>query len=694
MSILKTNSLYKKSATPVATLGKTFKIKLCGAMQDHNKYGQVLKLFSNEKISTLFSCKLTMITEKHDVTKEILLGENITVEIGVQDPFSGKEHKRQFNGIIESVDFEVKDLLYYELHLVPKLKFLNKTKHCRVFQKNNQNVLDVVEKILNRHKIAYKIDPNLKNREQFTAINCIQYHETDFAFIERLLQVSGLFYFFKHDNNQHTMIISNQISSYDDLSLTVNHYSQQQFGQSILEMKQKQKISHAKFVVAGLQLNNLANAIVGEHTIEQKNKLALNLEHEIYGGALENNNQAKLLAQNISHKLKSEQILLHGKSSYIAFYPGVKFILNAEHFSDYVNYDHKYVVVELKTQAYNVEHNQAHNGLCYQNEFTAMKQEEIFIDNKLIKKPSLLGLHFATVVNGSGKNDSGEQIFCDKQVKISIKFDWELNNEKDREYQTCNAAMVFNNDIAIPRVGTKVMVYFPNDDCYNDVPIVMGAFANGQNGILDLNDSENNYKRILQTWPGIDQKTKYSQIIFHDQEQKELLTFKAGKDLLTEVAETHTIDIKKDEISTINNDRKVILLEGSDSLNINKGDLIVGIDNGKYHIKTKQNIEIETEADLILKANGNIKIQSEGNLEVSANGDSIFSSKQNTSIESMNVNVLAKKNISMDAKIGFDCKSGTTMNLATKASFSLDALTTSIQSKTNVTIKGIVTSIG
>ena len=164
--------------------------------------------FSGEDcISRLFSFELEMISENHGISFEDIVGKSVTVSVVLS---SGD--KRFFNGIISRFaqgrggGEKGGDPRFscYRATMVPWMWLLTRTSDSRIFQ--NLSVPDIVEKILKENNLTdYRI--RLQGRYEKRDY-CVQYRETDFDFISRLMEEEGVHYFFEHENGAHVLIIA------------------------------------------------------------------------------------------------------------------------------------------------------------------------------------------------------------------------------------------------------------------------------------------------------------------------------------------------------------------------------------------------------------------------------------------------------------------------------------------------------
>ena len=160
-------------------------------------------LSGNEAISSLFNFRLELLSEDPSISYDDIVGQNVTLTIRTMDG------ERYFNGFISKFSQSGSDenFTYYSAEMIPWLWFLTLTSDCRIFQ--NMTVPDIIEKIFSDLGFS-----DFKNELQgsFRAwVYCVQYRETDFNFISRLMEQEGIFYFFEHENGKHTLVLLNAV---------------------------------------------------------------------------------------------------------------------------------------------------------------------------------------------------------------------------------------------------------------------------------------------------------------------------------------------------------------------------------------------------------------------------------------------------------------------------------------------------
>ncbi|MBI2480732.1 MAG: type VI secretion system tip protein VgrG, partial [Planctomycetia bacterium] len=163
-----------------------------------------------EEISRLFRFQLEMISDNNVVTAADIVGQNVTFSVELSDG-----SPRFFNGFVNQfvAGDEEHGRRNYRAEVVPWLWFLTQTADCRLFQ--DKTIKDIIETIFGDLGFSdYKFDLQLDHKKWEY---CVQYRETDFNFVSRLMEQEGVSYWFKHADGKHEMVISDHKGAYYDL---------------------------------------------------------------------------------------------------------------------------------------------------------------------------------------------------------------------------------------------------------------------------------------------------------------------------------------------------------------------------------------------------------------------------------------------------------------------------------------------
>src|SRR6266446_6926029 len=163
----------------------------------------LLRAFTGyEAISQLFRFDLDLLSEKPAISFDSIVGKPVTLNAVLAD---GSE--RYWSGYVSRFTQGANDGRFtsYRAEMVPWLWFLTRTADCRIFQ--NKKAPDIIQAIfqdLGFTDFSPRLHGNFVERDY-----CVQYRETDFNFVSRLMEEEGIYYFFEHANGKHTLVLAN-----------------------------------------------------------------------------------------------------------------------------------------------------------------------------------------------------------------------------------------------------------------------------------------------------------------------------------------------------------------------------------------------------------------------------------------------------------------------------------------------------
>ncbi len=170
----------------------------------------VERVVGREELSRLFEYRVDLLSEHGDYKAKDILGTNASLNIempGGGEPRFRNGYVSRFTvlGQVRTPAFKSNVGFRYQLVLSPWTWFMTRTSTCAIFQK--KTVLDVIKEVFNRvselKSVEYKVNHPTEMRDY-----CVQYRETDFNFVSRLMEQEGLYYFFKHENGKHTLVLT------------------------------------------------------------------------------------------------------------------------------------------------------------------------------------------------------------------------------------------------------------------------------------------------------------------------------------------------------------------------------------------------------------------------------------------------------------------------------------------------------
>ena len=508
------------------------------------------ELNGEEAISSIFSFELSMISENHSISFDAIIGRNVTVAINLADG-----NKRFFNGIISSFSQGRGGgegggdarFTYYRATMVPWFWVLTKTSDSRIFQ--NLSVIEIVEKVFKEQGFSdYRIDlQGAYDKREF----CVQYRETDYNFVSRLLEEEGIFYYFEHQEGKHTMVLADSSSSHKhcpgqktaSCELSAAGISEQD---AITSLEMTRQVRAAKWVLNDFNFklpnNNLKMEVQSTATPTLGNR-----EIYDYPGNFDNKSAGDRLVKIRIEEEEAQLTRIFGLGRCRSFTSGYRFTLK-DHYRVDLN-DKDYVLVAVTHQAtegYGID-----SGSAYSNHFECLPFSVKYRPHRLTPKPVVQGTQTAIVVG-----PAGEEIYTDEHGRVKVQFHWDREGKRD-DKSSCwirvSQAWAGNGwgGLHIPRVGHEVIVSFIEGD--PDRPIVTGHVYHGINRPpYPLPDQKTMSTLKSNSTKGGD---GFNEIRFEDKKGREEIYLHGQKDWNTEILNDKNQIIGHDETLQVANNR-------------------------------------------------------------------------------------------------------------------------------------------
>ena len=431
-----------------------------------------------EGISQLYHFQLDLLSTDPEINFKDIIGHNVTVRVAL-----GNAQERFFNGIINRFVQVGNDtrLASYQATMVPWLWFLRRTTDCRIFQ--NKSIPGIIEQVFK--DLGYS-DYKLQLKGTFEPLDyCVQYRESDFNFVSRLMEQHGIFYFFEHEKDKHILVLANDFSSHVPCPEQHQAKWDPQEGSAVLEedvitdLQMEQIFRSGKYALTDYNYETPAVSLATE--VQSDVKLKDMAKYEVYDfpGNYTKKDHGEKLAKIRIEEEEAQNQKVTGNSSCRAFTSGYRFKLQ-NYTREKLNQE--YVLTEVHHTAsvgdtYTTGAAGANED--YSNMFICIPHTVPFRPRRVTPRPVVQGPQTAVVV---GKK--GEEIWVDKHARVKVQFHWDREGKLD-ENSSCwvrvsqvHAGKGFGA-IDIPRIGEEVVVGFLEGD--PDQPIIIGRVYNAQN---------------------------------------------------------------------------------------------------------------------------------------------------------------------------------------------------------------------
>ena len=570
-----------------------------------------------EGVSRLFSFDLKLLSENRSVKLEDIVGKKATIRIVLPD---GSE--RFINGYISSFSqggstmmqggTTPKIFAQYAATLVPWFWLLTRTSDCRIFQE--MSVPDILEKIFKDNGFTdYKIrlQGSFQPREY-----CVQYRETAFNFVARLMEEEGIFYFFEHEEEKHTLILANSPNEFKPCPLhkTVSYKTisgQERDEDVITDFVLSQEVRPGKYTIRDFNFEKPTLDLTANVSGKGEKKF----EIYDYPGEYKTKDEGEHLVGIRVQEEDTPYIVINGSGTCRGLVAGFRFELQDHYRRDF---NKSYVLTAVYHSADQSESYRSADGsaptLEYYNSFQCVVHPAPFRPPRLTPVPVVQGTQTAIVVG-----PAGEEIFSDKYGRVKVQFHWDRDGKYD-DKSSCWIRVSSTwagkgwGQISIPRIGQEVIVDFLEGD--PDRPIIVGRVYNAESMppyALPGEQTKSTIKTYSSKGGG-----GFNELRFEDKKGDEQIFIHAEKDTDFRVKndqrewigrDTHLI-VKRDQKELIERDEQVVI----------KRDQVVELGRD-HHLKIKGKEALDIAQTQSIKVGGNKAEEIGGNLAQAVTGN-------------------------------------------------------------------------
>lgn len=594
----------------------------------------VRSMTATEELGRLFSIDLDLLSANRAVNPADVLAKNMTVR--VERPGGGT---RYFNGYVArwSQESERSGLARYRATLAPWLWFLTRSSRCRIFQ--HKSAPEIIKQVL----ADWGFSGDVQDKLQATYPACeyrVQYRESDFNFISRLMEQEGIYYSFAHENGRHTLVLTDSCAAhspakgYDEIAF---HHPERVivdrefiFRWTVERQVQPGRYSHTDFDFTKPRTSLAAAAAEA--------RIPIDAQFEVfdYPGDYTCAEEGDRYAAVRLGELQTEHETARGETDCRGIAVGSQFTLQRHPREDQ---NKKHLVVASVCRAVSDEFGSRSDGegeeRPYWCEFRAIDAGAQFRPARRAQRPSIAGPQTAIVV---GK--AGEEIWTDEHGRVKVQFHWDTEGQAD-EKSSCfirvsqPTAGKKWGAINIPRVGQEVVVEFLEGN--PDRPIITGRVYNAVNQppyALPANATMTTTKTNSSKGGG-----GFNEIRFQDKKGEEQLFFHAERN--------QDVRIKNDCFEWIGRNRHLIV----------KTDQFEHVENNRNEKVDGDHAE-EIGKDRHVKVTGKEALEVGGSHSFTVKGDVIEVFKSNHSEQTAGNCYLKAKGIVIEASQGITVKCG------------------------------------
>jgi type VI secretion system secreted protein VgrG len=587
-----------------------------------------------ERLNDGFTIQASVQSSDKSVSFDDLLGTpaSIRMKTGEGDGI------RYFHGIIDEVreGERGQNLMNYELTIVPWFAMLKKTSDAKIFQ--NKSVVDIVKEVLDSNGCP-QAEIRLAEGDYPKLEFCVQYLESSYAFVCRLLERAGIAWFFKHEKDRHTLVLTDSVAQHK----TASGYEAIPYRESASQANITESISdwthageartgawaHTDFDFTNPQVvaSKLKGGTLGAAILQKRPHGYGEMEWFDYPGGYTEFADGKPVAKL---RLEARQAF-HRMNTATATAKGMEiggvFKLE-EHPRDDQNRQYLITLIGINYNAGEFSSNMADGAGGFDCHFTALDVEIPYRPACTTPRPSIIGTQTAIVTGPTGGQSKGEEeIYTDEYGRVKVHFHWDRHNDFDQN-SSCWVRVVqvwaglgFGGQF-IPRIGHEVVVMFLNND--PDFPIIIGSTYNKlAKPPFTLPGMKNVSGIRSKTNPEGAPTVNFNEISFDDTKGSEVLHVQAEKDRTIlvkhdngeEVKNDETITIGHDQTMTVGNNRKKHVkadettnVDGNRTEEVQKDEDITIVGNRTEEVKKNEDITIGENRTEEVKKNEEVQI--------------------------------------------------------------------------------------
>jgi type VI secretion system secreted protein VgrG len=563
-------------------------------------------------VSMLEETQLFLLSEKPEIAPEKLLGQTVDVQIKLRDG-----ELRHICGYVTRFGIGRHQGRYfgYLAEVRPWLWFLTRTSDCRIFQE--MTVPDIVKKVFADYGgiavFEFKLDRSYRKRDY-----CVQYRETDYNFVARLMEDEGIFWYFEHDAGEHKLII---VDSPDALSAAPHTESLPYYGNLgqaspdidiVTDWNFAREVRPGKVALRSYWFETPSTSLEVSKGETREHDQA---EYELYDyqGDYFKRPDGEQIARVRLDEAQARHELLSGSTNAYGLGNGRLFTL-ALHPREDQNTEYFVVQTQISASVNSLESgNDAGEFSC---RFTAIPSSQPYRPPRRTPKPAVQGPQSA-VVTGPG----GEEIFTDKYGRVKVQFHWDRYGKKN---DTSSCWMRVSHPwagksfgmIHIPRIGQEVIVDFLEGD--PDQPLITGRVYNAeqmppwdlpanatQSGILTRSSKGGAYGNA-------------NALRFEDKKGSEQVWLHAEKNQDIEVENDETHWVGHDRKKTIDHD-ETTLVKHDRTETVDHDETITVHHDRKERVDNDETISIGRDRTMVVERDKSEKVERNKLIQVNGN---------------------------------------------------------------------------
>ncbi|MEC9644021.1 type VI secretion system tip protein TssI/VgrG, partial [Escherichia marmotae] len=478
----------------------------------------------------------------------------------------------------------------YELRIEPWLKILTHTSDYKAFQ--NKNVVDILDEVLDEY--PWPVEKRLVENYPIRTWQ-VQYGETDFDFIQRLMQEWGIYWWFEHSENSHTLVLADAINVHKtcaDSPLVCYYQKGLKLDKEFIHtITANESLRSGQWVLNDFDFMKPRSLLKSTVANPRETGLA-EYEHYEWPGDYFTKSEGEMLTRIRMEEQRSPGSRVQGSGNIRTLMTGFTFILENYPTAE-VNREYLLAQTTLFIQD-NAQHSGQEQHFSYSTSFELHPTNEVYRPQRTLSKPHTKGPQSAIVTG-----PAGQEIWTDKYGRVKVQFGWDRYGKND-ENSSCWIRVSYPwagkgfGGIQIPRIGQEVLVDFKNGD--PDLPIIVGRTYNQDTmppwGLPGAATQSGFYSHTIGGGP-----TNANALRFEDKTGGEEVWLHAEKDQRIEVNNNESHWVGNNRLKVIDKTETAIIGEKR-SLTVQTDD--ISLAGGDKTIQAVQNLRLAAGDSIIL----------------------------------------------------------------------------------------------
>ncbi|EKR0510136.1 type VI secretion system tip protein VgrG [Salmonella enterica] len=551
------------------------------------------------QLKTPDTLNLGYVSPAANLPLKAMVGKDLCVNIELDG--GGKRHISGLVTAARVVGHEGRSVTY-ELRMEPWVKLLTHTSDYKAFQ--NKTVVDILDEVLAEY--PYPVEKRLVESYPVRTWQ-VQYGETDFDFLQRLMQEWGIYWWFEHSEDSHTLVLADAISTHHacpDSPEVEWHQKGLKLDKAFIHtIIANESLRTGQWVLDDFDFKKPRSRLVNTVANPRETGHA-SYEHYEWPGDYFDKGEGEMLTRIRMEAQRSPGSRVHGAGNIRTLMTGYTFAL-MNHPTAELNQEYLLAQTTLFVQD-NAQHSGQDQHFTFSTRFELHPTREVYRPQRTISKPHTKGPQSAIVTG-----PSGQEIWTDQYGRVKVQFGWDRYGKMD-ENSSCWIRVSYPwagkgfGMIQIPRIGQEVLVDFKNGD--PDLPIIVGRTYNQDTmppwGLPGMASQSGIFSHSLYGGP-----TNGNMLRFDDKTGAEEVKFHAEKDLNTTVKnnETHTVNADRtktiihNEITKVHIDRTEDVfgkhtetIKGNRNVKVTEGDQLLTVEKGIREVTVKTGTSTET----------------------------------------------------------------------------------------------------